>query len=184
MENKGHAFLPPWPEILPVYSLIVFAVFTWAIYRMAWDLQSWLFSMRLSEVLILAAYVMAFALVESLVVLTFVLLLALIFPGRLLKKRFVPQGSALIVLLTLGALLLQNHLDALYQMNAIELVLFPVGMILGMIIILAMLAFVFDKEKAIPRTIVSFADRLIIFSYIYIPISLLCLVVVIIRNIL
>lgn len=183
-KHKLAGKLPTRDQVFPVFSLILFVVFTWALYRMAWQLQSWLYIMNLAQVLILAAYVLAFALVESLVVLGFVLALELALPSRLFRDQFVVQGSLLVGLLSAGAILLQHHLDLLDNLTLTELALYPLLFLAVLIIFLVIFSVILARIRWIARLVNAVADRLTVFSFIYIPLSLIGLAVVIARNLL
>jgi hypothetical protein len=169
-------------EIFPVFSLIVFVVYTWTIYRMAWQMQSWLYFMTINQVLILAAYILADALIESILVLGFVLFLAMIFPSRFLKCRFAVQGSALVIFMTLGAVLLQNRQDMLSNLPLAGLVLFPLVVLVGLFLFLVLFYSLAKRKGTVSRLMLAIADRFTLFSFIYVPLSLIGLTVVIIRN--
>ncbi len=181
-KHKLAAHLPGWQEIFPVFSLIIFIVFTWTIYRMAWELQSWLYSNTLPQILILAAYVLAFALIESLVVMAFVLLFGLILPNMVFRDHFVAQGSIMVAILTLIALVLQHYPDAFTLLAPISLLLIPLALVAWLIILLVGSAYFLERKRSIITRIQNLTDRLTVFSYIYIPLSLVGLLVVIIRN--
>jgi hypothetical protein len=60
--------LPDRGQLLPVFSTVVFIVFTWTIYHALYQVPSWLFYMTLPAILPLLAYILGFALLESLFV--------------------------------------------------------------------------------------------------------------------
>lgn len=175
--------LPDRRQIFPVFSVIVFVVFSWAIYRMSWQMQSWLYSLGINQILVLAAYVLTDALFESLLVLGMVLLLALALPGRFFKDKFEAQGTAVVAVWSAGAVLLQRHLDKLSSLTLQQLILLPFLILAWTVIIILLFSFILDRIRVITRVINTVADRLTVFSYIYIPLSLLGLIMVMIRNI-
>jgi hypothetical protein len=85
--------LPPKNEIFPVYAILVFLIFSWALYRFFWYLPSWLEYLSLPAVLVVLSYSLAFALFESLVMMGVFLLLNLCLPAALFRRHFVAQGS-------------------------------------------------------------------------------------------
>ncbi len=176
--------LPGKDETFSVFSLIVFIVFTWAIYQMVWKLPSWLFLMGLLQISVVAAYVLAFALIESLVMLASMLLLALIIPRRLFRDKFVPQASLLVTILSLLAIYLQGHLNLLTGMALAQLVILPFIFLIGIFVYVLLFSILIERTSVVPRLIQAAANRLTVFAYVYVPISLLCLLVVIARNIL
>jgi len=180
--EKLKSRLPSPQEILPVFSTIVFFVFTWALYRMFYQVPAWLYFLSLLNILILTAYVLAFALFESGVMLVFLLFLSFVFPARLYKDKFVAQSAALVALVSIGAVLVQRKIGSIYQMVLWKLIAYPLFFLVGVVLFIAVTSFVFDRFSWFPRFIASIADRLTIFSYVYVPLSLISLAVVIIRN--
>lgn len=176
--------LPKNKEILPVFSTIVFVVFTWTLYRMFWQVPSWLGYMNVWKVIVLTSYVMAFALVESLVFLGFLLILTLIYPARHLKEKFVSQGLMITATLGLGAYLIQRKISTLYKLELWQLIVYPL-LILGTLLLFILISsLLFDRSKTLTRLTMNMADRMTVFTYLYVPLSLISLTVVIVRNIL
>ena len=66
---------------------------------MFWQVPSWLYYMNVWGVLALGAYVLAFALLESIIILGFVFLLSLAFPVKHFKAKFVQQGSVVVFIM-------------------------------------------------------------------------------------
>lgn len=179
------AFLRQFPgrqEILPVFSTIVFFVFSWALYRMFHQVPSWLYYMRASEILILAAYVLAFALFESLVILVLVLLLAKVYPARFFRQNFVLQGATLVGALSVGAILLQRKIGGIFRLEFEELIAYSL-LILGIYLVFPLFsAFLYRKIPFLGQIVEAMADRMQIFPLIYLPLSLVSLPLLLIRN--
>lgn len=177
------AHLPAWHELLPVFSTLVFVVYSWALYRMFYQLPSWAYYLQIYEILILASYVLATALIESLVMIGFVCLISLILPINIYRKQFVSQGFLLAFAWGLGAFLIQRRVADLLDLELWQVILFSSG-ILGMSLIFPVLTgWVFNRSPKIARVFSSLADRMVVFSMIYVPLSVLGLVVVFIRNV-
>jgi hypothetical protein len=175
--------LPSKSEITPVFSTVVFIFFSWSLYRMFWQIPSWLYYLNVWDVLILAAYVVSFALFESLIVLGFVMLLAFILPGKYLKDNFIVQGSLAAFLLGLGAVGLQRKIGLIYKLEIWQILAYPVLVLIGLIALTVAGAYIFKRFPRLARLAANLADRMTIFAYIYVPIAILGLAVVIWRNI-
>ncbi len=182
-KQKLLAKLPSRQEALPVFSTIVFFVFTWTLYRMFYQVPSWLYFMNLWNVLVLIAYVLAFALVESSIMMGFVTLLCLIFPSKIFRANFVPLASSLVTAMAAGAVMVQRRISYVYDLTLRQSVIYPALILAAMLLIIVLLSLIFNRFKRFARLVSAVADRMIIFSFIYVPLSLISLVVVIIRNI-
>ena len=175
--------LPTRSEALSVYSIFVFFVFSWTLYRAFWNVPSWLEYLTIWSVLIIIAYVLAFALIESAALLVLVVLFSLIFPRHVFKEKYVLLGSSLAVFLSVGAFLLQRKINLVYQLELWQLLAYPpVGLLLSLLLVL-LLAFLFDRFPSLARLVSAGIERMVIFVYIYVPLGFLSLLVVLVRNI-
>ena len=158
------------------------------LYHFFYQLPSWLSYTNLSGLLIISAYALNFSLIECLVMLGFILLLSILLPLKLFRQRFVSQGGTVALTFSLGAVLLQRKIGILYEMELEKLIAIPFIVLAGLaaLILLAPLLFdrlTFRKAPILPRLLNGLAERMIIFTYLYVPLSLLGLLVVILRNI-
>jgi len=175
---------PAKQDIWPVLSTILFLVFSRSIYYMFNTIPSWLYYMGIWDVLIAASYIMVYALIESLTVLLFTLFLAVLFPAKIYKDKFILQGSITIYLLTIWGILFRRMFPTIRSNWGIwELIGYPIGVGILTLSILIISSYVFDRFEMLQRPIKYIADKLIIFAYIYIPVSILGMTVVLIRNI-
>jgi len=173
--------LPTRQEVLPVFSIIIFFVFTWTLYVMFYYLPSWLGDMYTRDILILSTNVFTFALLESLIILGGMVLLALLLPARFFKDKFVAQGGFLAVLVSLAAYLIHPKLVDALPLRLLYLVQIPIIALAGIIILMVLLSFLFDRLPGLTRVVNAFAKGMTIFAYIYLPLGLLSLFVVLLR---
>ncbi len=135
------------------------------------ELPSRLLSLPAWDLLGIFAYSQIFAFLESAGVLLIPLLGAAILPARFLRARFVAQGSGL-ALLTLGWLIV-GRLGLFGNFWWIFLYLISMG--LSWVLLY--------RYERFEQFIISFAERLTVLLYVYIPITLLSVIIVILRNI-
>jgi hypothetical protein len=181
--NKLKSRLPTRQEILPVFSIILFIDFSWMFYRMFWQVPSWLYYMGIQNILVITAYTLSFALFESILVLGVLLFFSLVFPAKYFRDKFIPLGSAIAVFMGVCAWAIQRKISLLEKVELQQLLLYPLVFLVVLVVLVFAFSYLFDHFKFMPRFISSIADRMVVFAYIYIPLSLLGLVVVIIRNI-
>ena len=175
--------LPSRQEVLPVFSVIVFIVFTWALYRMFFQVPSLLFYMHVWDVLIISAYVLAFALFESMVILGLLLIFSLVFPAKYFKDNFVAQGSTVVLMISMGAVALQRKMKIMYRLDGWELILYPFVILAAIVFVVFASSYIYDHFKILPRIINTVAERMIVFVLLYVPLSILGLLLVFVRNI-
>jgi hypothetical protein len=168
--------------MLLVLSVIIFFDFTWTLYRFSYYLPSWLGYLSTLGTLVVAAYTLSFALLESLVFLVFLVFLSLVFPSRFFQDKFVPQGSALTAVLGSGAFFLQRKIFIFYSMEMWQLAATVIAIPIAVVVLVLISSFLLDRFKMLPRLANTVADRMTLFAWIYIPLGLLGLVVVVLRN--
>jgi hypothetical protein len=176
------ARLPSRQEYLPVFAVFVFFGYSWALYRMFWYIPSWLEYMNIWKVLTIAAYVLSFALVESLVMTGLVVLFSLFFPPHLFKEKFVLIGSSLAAVISILAFLLQRKINLMYRLELWQIAVYPVAFLVVLVILVLALTIIYKRLPVLARLVSGLADRITIFTYIYVPFGLLGFVVVLIRN--
>lgn len=150
---------------------------------MFWWLPSWLGYLNAWDVAILTAYVLSFALFESLVILGFTLLLSLVFPGKYIQDKFVAQGSTISFMVGVSAVALQRKIGLVYKLGLRELIVYTIATIIAILLSIILFSCLNERFRKLPYLIKAFADRMTVFGYIYLPLGLLGLVVVLLRNI-
>ena len=117
-------------------------------------------------------------LIESALVLLAPVLLSVILPKKWFFERFITKG-ALLLSLGLGYVMyFDNHLN--YQSPFPLTLVYQTPIILAAIIVLV---FLVDWLGILDKILLDLSDRLIVFLYISIPVSLISFLVVLIRNI-
>ena len=180
---KYLAKFPSLQEITPVFSLILFIVFTWTIFRMLFQIPSWLYSHSKSGIFSLAAYVFSFALVESILMLVFILIVCLLLPRYLFKDRFIAQGSLVVVACSVWALVVQFQRESLVKRDLFELMAWVMLFILSLLLITFISYILLQRFQKAQVVIEKIVDRMIVFAWIYVPVGLVSIVIVIVRNI-
>ena len=177
------ARLPAIQQIWPVFSIIIFIDYTWVLYRFFFQVPSWLYYMKAGNLLVLFAYALSFSLIESFLVLLLVLLLCMIFPARYFKEKFIPQGSFQVLIITVLAYALRQRIEEFSKMEAWILIAIPVVAFLILTLSVIILSKIFERFWRIPKWVSSLAERMTIFLYLYPPLGVLGLLVVVVRNI-
>ncbi len=166
--------LPGPTQIIPVYGLIVMLVYGWNIYWVAWNLPSWLGFIALGDILGIFAYSLIVNFFESFVVLNAVILLGVILPEGWLRRDFVLVGGFVVLyFLGFGMFLLYNYisLPQLGRSVTAALFLFFVGQ------------YAIRRFRPARKVIETLAERSVVFLYISIPITIVGLFIVVLRNI-
>ena len=120
---------------------------------------------------------MAFALLESLVLTGILTLLSALLPPSWLRVGFDYKASLAVLIAGIASIVLQNDLG--YYFPA----LLPlIGGTLAAFLIWTVLVVWLQRAPAAQQAITGFIERFTVFSYIYVPLGVIGLAVVLIRN--
>jgi len=165
--------LPRFFDIVSVYAVIASMLFAWSTLLFFWYLSSWMFFMNLNDLIAVFSYVMASSFIESLAFLLFLLFLSFCLPPKYLRDEFVSRGTS-ITLCVIGLIML-------YSRNTFGISISLFGRMLVLVTVLV--TFLSAKIRLMRQALIWLSDRLIVFLYILIPLSILSLLVIIVRNI-
>jgi hypothetical protein len=170
--------IPKLEDIAPVYAVIVMMIYSWTLSRFFWKLSSWILFASVGDLTVFFAYMVVVNLLESVLVLLVPILMSIILPQKWFYDQFKTKSISL-VLLGLGYLI---YLDKkLYADFPFPLALVRWIPVAGVAILL--LVFLIDRVGFLRRVLDELANRLTIFLYISIPISVVSLLVILIRNV-
>ena len=171
--------LPSRSEIIAVFSVAVFACHSWTMLGFFNKLSSFLLYFTIGEILSIFAYMMSVALLESIAVTILLVLLSVILPPSWLREGFAYKGFVIIAIVTAASILFQKFLPDDYPST----LMLAVSAIVPIVLIVVLIAI----SQAFPRLrslLLDIQDRISIILYIYVPIGILSLIVVFIRNLL
>jgi hypothetical protein len=170
--------IPKQKEILPVYAVIVLLVYGWTILKFSYYVPGWLYFLNLGEILMVYAYSATVNLLESLLVLLGIVAIGTVLPKKWFADAFVARGAALSALVLGLMMYVANQFNYKEYYPSEMIRWFPV-----IVIVMGVFVYFLGRIKFVCNLIEAFADRAIIFLYISIPVSLLSLIVVVIRNV-
>jgi len=151
---------------------------------MFWYVPSWLEYLNIWRVLIISAYVLAFALIESLFMAGLLVMFSLLFPRHLFKDQFIVIGSSLAALTSIGAVLLQRKINLVYRLEVWQILVYPFVFLVTIGLSVWALAYLFERIPLLSRIVATIAERMTGFLYLYVPLGVAGLMVVLARNIL
>ena len=172
--------LPERSEIYAVLGVVVFVVFGWSVRGFLHEVPSFIHYFKIGQILAIFAYMMGFALLESLLVTLGLGLLSLSLPASWFKNGFVYKSFLTVMLGGVAMLWLENTVMSWNnKFPPVELLLTFVGVTVGVWVVVLLL---FHFIKPLQRALLFIADRIGVMAYLYVPLGLLGLVVVLIRN--
>jgi len=170
---------PGLQQILAVYGLISLIIYCWTLIWFFWKLPSWENFMNMGEIAIVFAYAMAANFLESLIVLIMPLSLCAVLPAKWFKDFFLSRSASLVILGLAYMMYISSHIasnDDSYPTDIVRLI--PV---VGLLILI--LTFLVGRIGLLRKLLEGLAERATIFSYIFLPIGFISLLVIIIRNV-
>jgi hypothetical protein len=179
--NKFIVRFPDWRSIIGVYAVAVFLVYGWTLLASFWKVPSWMFFLKIGEILSVYAYSFAIDFAESILLLFVMLLIGFILPQRWWNEQFT-SISVVWIFVLLGSVMLRLYTnrapqfweDFVYNQQA----WWGYTVLLGIV-----LSTLFSRVNWLRKGLEGLADRLVVFLYIYMPLTAISIIVVLVRNI-
>jgi hypothetical protein len=171
-------------EIWLVFAVAAFPIHFWAWLNFLREVPAYILHVKIWDILGILAYVQAYALLESLLVLATLIFLAYITPRRFLQERFVPQGAILAIIPALWMIPFhyQNRIAQALSMQVTGYVIFLATWLFTFIIALLDLSLIFRRHPRFEAGLCSFADKLTVLATVYIILDILGIILIFIRN--
>lgn len=169
---------PTRAQILPVYAVIAFIVYAWALLWFFWKLPGWLYFLNIDSIFSALTYVLATNLLESVVVLCGPLALAVVLPSRWFRDVFVARGSSLCIAGLGYMMFLADRFKDKIAYPALPLAAWTVPVALALI---ALAVYLGGRIPAVRWLLEAAADRVTIFVFILVPASVLSVIAICIR---
>ena len=170
--------LPGRDAIVSVFGVTVFIVHSWAARQFIYLVPSYLYYKPVTDMLAIFFYMMAFALLESFLVTGVLVFLSMITPEKWLRAGFSYKGFLALVIASIESIYVQPLLNDLFPAWRV----IYAGIFVPLVVFI-LLALLFHRVLFLQRVLLVVIDRITIMTYIYIPLGLLGLIIVIVRNI-
>jgi hypothetical protein len=173
------ARLPSRLEVLPVYGLAVFLVYSWSSLLFFWNLPRWLLYLSPGDIGAIGAYAFAIAFLDSGLIMLVALIAAFIFPRRWMRAGFDAKGGAFVLGLFVCSDFYQSVSANLFMLDNTRLL----GLALLSCALIALLVYAVSRLPLIRRVSISLTEKTVVFLYLYLPLSAVSLLVVLARNV-
>jgi hypothetical protein len=165
--------------MIAVLAVAVFACFTWTIIGFFNKLPSFILYFTPGEIGNIFAFLMAFALLESLAATGLLILLGAVLPSGWLKQGFAFKGFVILLVATATAIRFQHALreyfPSVWMLLAYSIV--PLLLIVGLLWLL-------HARPKLQNILLGIQDRILIMLFVYLPIGVVGLLVVMVRDLL
>lgn len=171
--------LPVIKDIVPVYAVISFMIQVWAIHLLLGQLSTWSNYLDIPQILSVFAYRIAESFVECLFVLGFLLLVSFILPARFFRDVFVVRGSAFVICMLSSIILFWKRFES---DPGVLMANYSQSWTGGTILLTILFSHLSVKIEAISDFLDWVSERMTVFLYLLIPISLVSFITVLLRN--
>lgn len=169
--------LPSKENTLQLFGVIVTLFYSYTILSSLMDFsKNWVLYLNIGDLVGIFAYILAGTFLECLLLLGVLVLIAFILPSKLLADKFTIYGTVLVISLTGSLIYLYSQASA-YDILAKSYLWFR-AFASGSVILLVLT----ELFPFIRRTISFLSERFVVFLYIYIPLSIISIFIVILRN--
>lgn len=152
--------------------------FTWTLLHFFNKLSSFLLYFTVGEIGNVFAFMMAFTLLESILITAFLVLLSALLPSGWLRDGFALKGLIILAVGTATSILFQKFLDDFPStLILVSAVLVPLASIVALIALV-------QSMPRVRNILLSIQDRILIMSFVYVPVGLISLLSVLYRNLL
>jgi len=165
--------LPAFRDIVPVYAVIVFVIYSWSIVSYFKTLSGWVAFLNYKEIIATSYYVLSACFFESFSLLISLIFLCVVLPQSLLRDKFVIRGATAVLVSLVSLMVYWNVFYPEYLFFSVILIF--VVTVLALILI--------TRISFLEKGIVWISDRLTVFLYLYLPVSFLAIAAVIFRNV-
>ena len=172
--------LPLLKDILPVYAVIAFMIQVWTIDKLLRQLPFWSNYLNNNEILAVFAYRIAESFLECLLVLGILLLISFILPSGFFRDVFVVRGTAFVLCLLGSIILFWSRFEKDPGILMADYIQFWT---VGTILLAALVSYVSVKLGAVSDFLDWVSDRMTVFLFILVPLSLASFITVLSRNI-
>jgi len=170
--------IPSSGDIWLVFAFAALFVYGRMLFVFTWKIPAWLKLMTVEEILPILAYALMFSLFEAIAIVLALAVIAFILPPTWFRNSFGAIGVWVVFIYGLS-------LSVLFAMQAVlinNIAVILVWWTVGTVVLALLAAFAVLRLRFLRTAALWIADRAIIFLYIFVPASLACLIVVIIRN--
>ena len=169
---------PSLKQVAPVYSVIVVAIYGFSIIRFFWRVPSLINYSTVGQVGVIFSYMVVVNLIESLMIMCAPIALSMMLPGKWFFEQFVAKG-VLLVSMVLGYFgYISCHINTEED--------FPYSLVKWaplVFFLILVLVFLLARIKFLTKVLEWVAEQLEVFLTLSLPISMIALVVVLVRNI-
>jgi hypothetical protein len=178
---------PARADLFAVSNIVIFAVFGWSVRGFLFKMPAFALYFGLWDNLLILFYQLAFALLESLIIMAALTVVAMLLSSRLLRDGFAYKGFITILVASVALIMYQGYYEQIefYDRLRHNDYTFFGPILYGLATALAILFFllwIFQRWPRLQKLALMLIDQFEIFTYLYVPLGIVGLLLVIVRN--
>lgn len=92
------------------------------------------------------------------------------------------QGSSVAAIVSISAALAQRKIGLIYNLDRMVLIILPFAILLLFVLLVFGSYLIFNKFHILAHWVNTLAERMTVFAFVYVPLSIIGLVIVLVRN--
>lgn len=169
-----------WGRVLTLYVACALPIFLWTVPHTLVYVSQWMLRLTLWETIGVIAYLLANAVVESLLVFLVVSLLVLIVPKRLYGRWLIPMVAVLVTITTTFVVLLNVTQEDAIIKGSLRVTYLGFA---AYLVVMGLAYLALRRYDRVAKSINGLIDRLVPLVLIYVFIGVLALMLVALRNV-
>ncbi len=179
MIQRFAARFPDKASIVNLFATAAFLVYGWTLYASFWKVPSWIYFLRLNEIFSVYAYSFIVNFMESILLTLGLVLLGYFLSGNLWKDGFLAASVVMLIVFVGSALV---HMRMYDDPNLrVSFISSQLRWWLVTVAIAFVASFISVRVAWLRRLLETLADRFTVFLYVYLPLTVLSLGIVIAR---
>jgi len=168
--------LPGRANIISVYSIIAFMIYSWTFLTFFYKLSSWVYHLTTNEIANIFTYAMVVDWFESVLILGGILFLCLLLPAAFLKDDFTIRGTWLVISY-IGTLMIY----LIPSLNIKRWVESPGLWFIITVFLTTLFTIVLSHISVMRRFALFISDRMTVLLLIFMPLSVISCFIIVIR---
>jgi hypothetical protein len=171
-------------EIIQLFLVCILPIHLWSWLSVLREVPGYIFRLKLWDIVGIIAYTQVYSLMESILVMVFIIGLAFLLPRRWLLDKFVAQGAILSLGFSLWMIPVhyQTRIVTAFSFNVATYIIFVWVWIISFLAVIGGFSLILSRHDKFEGKILTFVDRLIVLSATFLFLDLIGLLFLFIRN--
>ena len=181
--SKLQKRLPAWGDLFSVLAFTSFLVYGRMLFVFVWKVPSWLMFLTTDRILSILSYGLVFSFLESAGYVLFLALVCFVLPARWFKQEFVVRGVWMMAIWLVSWNIFFIRMSSLGLDGGLQVLAYLYPWLIATLMLVIVFYLLSVRVRPLKNVGIWIADRTLIFLFVFLPASLIGLLVVLVRNI-